>query len=1022
MSAVRGQRITLRCFAEGQEIPAVAAMVQMNMNAPASCTLQVIPIDELHELKPKTMIHVFYFDNPLDDVINIQDLSKYRLLFAGETVGISFQKTPTGRSAVLQCIDFSNNWDLCYQFMITYGPNGNFLTEESAVWAGASNMFDDILDGHSQVLSRYLGRTPKTPGLRNVKGLLGGIISLIEAMGGVRNHIQGVNDYFTISELKNRTLQQVTAEENDNTAVHLFNAKEFMRWLEQGVSQLGELVTIRDMLKLLFGYIYYEIAPNTCAMYVPGSGQNPDPDLVKLVTVARKLQDAYNTLVDDKIIEEILPRVKTADAALNTLLVYPDLTKDQKKHINQASIYLGSIKEKTAYTKEVGNNIVNAKKEIKGAIDLKRIANSKALTLDRLNSLIFKPECYFVSPPRCNVFFPEQITQFSYGRNYMSEITRLRLQSGMAFGIDKDKLLAEYAWAPALPQIKNMAKKQGSHNVRTLLPWEKFTGIQPKFVYVNEINYYANKKQKDLQKNLINHSISYRQKAANFNFFKHRFGSRGMSISMRFNPFVVLGFPALVIDKPFIVDREEFKKLIKSKGLLVNEVSTQDIIDKIKDAAAGLRGPTQYLGGVMSITHSLSADSNSATTSVELGYCRTHRVTDDDFLTIFQKQKVKEAGIGTVSTRLNAEALSKSGDGKLLQFLIDATPQEVDQQAIKTNNQSATQPFLTGRPKLKVEGIDIPAASLAQPLPSDQAGPPELVGEVDELHESVGIIYVPKTYGKLQPGSNPGPQGGTVTEVQVINNGIYNVTTKSGKKTKTKYAWKEAAIYEEVKNPTVIKTIPIEEALRPSWFSPLYSNLYIGNEIYMKFFGTGSLVDEIVFQNTEGFSIQGAGGIEKKQILDKLGESSQPLEDVEKLKQDQIGNIPDVETAANVLAFQYGETRRLGLDSHKFIYNYTYRPIATLEQMLGSADLTYEVQGNKLVKKTGVPGFHSTSIGFDNLLGLVDNPDIELSRLNDDSKSKISRSLDPRKPRRDQVVNYKKKLQTGSGFVIGVLG
>jgi len=96
--------------------------------------------------------------------------------------------------------------------MITYGPSGNFLTEESAIWAGGNAIFNDIIDGHSSVMNTYLNQKPQTPGLQNVKGLMGGIISLLEAMGGVPRHTHGINDFFTIAELKNHLLQQITAE------------------------------------------------------------------------------------------------------------------------------------------------------------------------------------------------------------------------------------------------------------------------------------------------------------------------------------------------------------------------------------------------------------------------------------------------------------------------------------------------------------------------------------------------------------------------------------------------------------------------------------------------------------------------------------------------------------------------------------------------------------------------------------------------------------------------------------------
>src|SRR4051812_42029256 len=160
-----GQQLHLRLFLEGIEVPVISSTIQVNLNSPATAAIQIVPLDSIIDFKARTMVHLFFYDytNDLPDTEssgsepqNRTDapipLSNYSLLFSGEVIGLVMQKTPLGRAATLQCADFSTYWDTAYQMMITYGPNGNFLTEESAVWAGGNAIFNDIIDGHSSVM------------------------------------------------------------------------------------------------------------------------------------------------------------------------------------------------------------------------------------------------------------------------------------------------------------------------------------------------------------------------------------------------------------------------------------------------------------------------------------------------------------------------------------------------------------------------------------------------------------------------------------------------------------------------------------------------------------------------------------------------------------------------------------------------------------------------------------------------------------------------------------------------------
>jgi len=1012
MSDLTAQRLHIRCFLEGIEIPVMSAIVQMAINSPATAVINVIPLDEVKKIKPRTMVHLFYYDYTNEETMDFDDLSRYRLLFIGETTGFSYTKTPSSRAITLQCVDLSLNWDTCYQYMITWGANGNFLTEESAIWAGGNSIFNDIVDGHGQVLSQYLERTPRMPGMQNIKGLLGGIIALLEALGGIPNHRAGVNDYFTISELKNRTMQQIAAEENDNTAQQLFQSKEFYQWLESGITKLGELCTIRDMIKMLFRYIYYEIVPNTCAYYVPGDGQKLSSDLPESEKINKQITNIIGLLNASKSGEDYYNDSRNASSQLIVLGKNSQITKKQKANIDRAVISLSLVLTVATDTKTLNaykKNYKSAIKNLNQAVDKKIAKKPKDIKLDRLNTFIFRPECYFVAPPRCSVVFPEHETSINFDRNFLGEPTRLRLQSGMMFGIDSDKLLADYAYAPSSVEIRELAKKQGASGVRALLPWEQYTGIIPKFEYINEINYIANKRQKELQKNVKGQAVSYKQKAANFNYFKYRFGSRGMSVTMKFNPYIVCGFPAVIIDRPFIVPPEsiiEISASLAKSSLSLNEIiqSIPDyIVKNISQASTIFSAPSQYVGMVQQVVHTLDASAGGGT-SISMSHAREHRINEDDFLVNFQKQTSKELTKSIQVTYLDLKTLSEQGDESKLKFIVDATPQTLKSTEILTSK-------LVNRPKLNIDSITAPAPTYEQLVPN------KIDNNTELLEEFGRQIFVPRTYGKLKPGSK-GPLGGTIKYIEVINDHIVQVPQKLGKlgKASNRLAYSSIAIAEEVTDSTE-KLIPIEEILRPNWFSPLYSNLYIGDMIYNKFFGTGSVVDQIVYSSPEGLSIQGVGS-ERDAVRNTL--SSDPSQ-ISRLTQTQLFNIPSVETAIDILAYQYGEIKRLNLDANKFVNDYTYRPIATLTQILGSADLQYKKEGNTLKIVSGTPGFHSSSVAnFGDLLGLVDNPDVDFPRLNSGS-STIAKSLDRRIDKKIKVENYVSKLR-GDGDLIALTG
>ena len=57
-----GQRLGLRCFMEGIEVPIISASLTIGMDAPSQCQVQLPATDAIMKLKPRTLVHVFYYD------------------------------------------------------------------------------------------------------------------------------------------------------------------------------------------------------------------------------------------------------------------------------------------------------------------------------------------------------------------------------------------------------------------------------------------------------------------------------------------------------------------------------------------------------------------------------------------------------------------------------------------------------------------------------------------------------------------------------------------------------------------------------------------------------------------------------------------------------------------------------------------------------------------------------------------------------------------------------------------------
>ena len=909
------KRLKLRLFLEGQEVPVIAATVIGGVGQPATATLQVVPTDDIFNLLPRTLVHLFFFDlhpNPeASQALNRSDTSgyrglsneektilgdNYRLLFAGELMGLSFERSPSGRAVMLQCSDFSSYWDVAKQYFVTGGTDtgGPTAAAKNAAFGGSSATgFSEPDESASPVQALINVLTSKPSAVPDLDGLLGGIIHLLECIGGVFKgfgRYRGLNDFFSAAELRLRLAQMIGVSPKDTSSRDLIRHKEFRGWIRQTLSKNRNLVSFRQILDVLMARIYHRYVS------IPAPALRPSYPTVVTVKqpVAIGMPKGASKAVKERI-QKLESFLKEADGAgpkgetgQETMARYQaavtaagaqglsddvkasvEISEKDKKPMGKWQYAVGEDQRflSAAQAKASATTTVPLAKEALRrykAHSTRMVDVQKPVTvLERLVTHIFSPNIYFCAPPRCNVLFPDKYTSMSYQRSFLAETTRLQLDSQKEWIPDTVSSsevggAKKKYWAPDTKDLNGViAKVSAKQGSRFVMAHEKFTGILPVFETIADISAF----QKVANEQGGRPPIDYMQNVANFNFFSNRFGARGMNVSGPFNPYLVPGLPALVID--------------------------QYRADSVR-LDMGIH-PTQYLGLVTTLQHQVSQE--GGTTGVQLGWCRTHN------------ERAEFLG-GLVRT-------IKEDTGKRIKTTIKKTVSSA------THN-------LPGLAKTKV----LEDWLLGSRLPDGS-----VIKKIDKSITQAGTPFVDMT--------NTGSDSVTTVDVEVEGS---------------------AAVFRDKQIE-----VPLDDALFPPWMSPIYKNMSIGRDFYQDLLGIGSICDPVQVGSADrevpgsppylpdSISAKAMQGL-KPEALSKLKagmhgitpagkallDSSAGTDAMFQAVSDEISREVElgatVEQSVDALVDTYKALKESDFDFDAFYEAYSWRPIATMRQILGDPD------------------------------------------------------------------------------------
>lgn len=1098
----------LRLFLEGVEVPVISAAVSVQPDVPATASIQIIPTDMGLHLLPRTLVHLFYLDTHMSDE-EIEEAKKqadpettkrntpdtdqtnlnrfeasdfqYRLLFTGEVTSLHYAKTPANRQLVLQCMDLSTYWDTCYQYFSDYSLNGNALTDKHHNFVGAGEGLFDNFSGTQWVISRVLNTKPRTPEFQEATGLLGGMIHMLEVIGGIRYRnskfegFRGVNDFFTIAELRYNLLGMLGAVEKDKTTAKMYANKAFTSWLKNGMTSLGSLVSFRDILNHLNRYVFHNIYPNPCAQYVSGgetvakvrkkSGTVNVLDstvgsvwTVEINRVRGKLNSVATTLAEILEFTKRSTVVATPSIAnvpiigeqlqkgiLNNLLRdvkdrKPVTWNEYTAELKKPGLKIDSIARDTRECHDILKEVISAlelstardaslvsvklraiqlkisdayervpqisrvesylndgysfSKGSKGAKIKSRLEEAEIYVTDALDELddlmgkkkakyrtdkirvpesshlynqLFLPECFFVSPPRCNVIFPDQYFDIKYSRNFMREVSRLAMQGGigMTGGRRGAKIFSKFYLAPNIRDVRGQVLQASlSRASRVILPHEVHSGIIPKMAWVTDGHRWGVKAAKESKNKKPSESqkVHYLQRLAEFQFYLNRWSARTLTLDGVFNPNIVAGFPAVVIDRasPAPEALAQIEKVLRRRML-----------------------PTQFVGKVHSYTHAIHQGGGS--TSIQFAYARTHRSLDDEFMGVKTKEITQLEGEGNLSFEPKTlDQLAKN---------ISARRLAVYQRITRLWASGKLGPKVEIRGLGKIQKVTILAYTYATKSQALAAGIPESFFENNkevtaarERAEEVTVPTLRAKYAVLVP-----------DRIELL----YTPRVGTGRFERS--------------------SIAFEDAVRPGWFAPdVWTNEKITEAVYKPLLGSMAITDDVGLGQDQQNEILKRWANLKKQNIGTYTDLETGLKgNPEDRSEDgtvETESIDDkfvytvvpgsVEESIDGLSLIYGMMRSRNDDVQDFIRDFTRRPIANMIDILGTQNVTFDGKGELLDKESMIEGFHSRAFGdYNTDVRLPDRAGGETVPGKDAGKALMSGVADPSKVARPRIIS-----------------
>jgi hypothetical protein len=354
-------------------------------------------------------------------------------------------------------------------------------------------------------------------------------------------------------------------------------------------------------------YLFYFIGGSTFkyantaeidATGATGANLGSNPNKGKLFNMKGSLKENHTSILEGKIIDtysKVLSRVKNGNdffAAIDQRLKLNDrvstLDDEQVDDLVRSRAQFEKIFDTASMaTHSSYSPIIDVLTTLSGFLyyDWVDIQPPVRSPLGTLKHLLFKPSNFFGVPPHCNVFYPSRYTLQSESRNFRTEPTRLiarvypnRTGQGIAAKTPQRLYYAPPELQAVMDELRSsktssaeVEDKINNLNSFFLTAEELTKGVVPRIVNLSASEWAlkttnAAAKRSSTSQDSITAALDaaesstgsfggevpgneeYIRSLVQYKFSVARFEQRTISLSHAFNPYPVVGFPALILD------------------------------------------------------------------------------------------------------------------------------------------------------------------------------------------------------------------------------------------------------------------------------------------------------------------------------------------------------------------------------------------------------------------------------------------------------------------------------------------
>jgi hypothetical protein len=636
--------IDLKLYLEGIEYPIIGLSVSSVINQDVQANI-TIPIPDFVTFLPRTLGFVFFNsnENPIEEekerleslkkdleeaqkdlvtlnryqksyldflVKRFQELMKYKLLFLGQLISYSIERTVNGLQAVLVFAGLISYLDLVKKYY--YAPlSFQYEKLKSAIFLDATPGAYDIVLGSGVALASLIRKEHKT--FEGAEGIHAGFLNVIEYLCGFdetgfignSNPDNIVSDYFVMANLRNKILNNIVITPGDKSSSLLLSTKQFYDYIRALVDQYPGY-SLRELFETLLSLIFYQLIPV------------PTPNIIDLTKlgpkkIEKKIEIKEISEKDEELLNEIYSELERLIGSLSSKIECFNISK---RSTSSKNTKVKKLVEKFnrivecyhtfIYNQPVENNfparindanIINDAKKLEDEINellksprkkivtktiYKELSKSKAVN-SYLTSYTLLPNIFMSDVPLCNIITPDMIESFTFSDNMLAAPTRKMIITPkyIAPGVSSSDMAPVighfYTFSPRTTSIYGKSMQEHmAKNERFLMNHELFTGPIPSIERFQDIRTYdpllgisgksvgkaiqekvvesldklINEEERKMSKKLKISlaTVAYLTFYTNMKFIMENLIKFRITVRTVFNPYIIPGLPALIIE------------------------------------------------------------------------------------------------------------------------------------------------------------------------------------------------------------------------------------------------------------------------------------------------------------------------------------------------------------------------------------------------------------------------------------------------------------------------------------------